>query len=168
MGRELHVLQFERFSNAERKCEDWLYSIIHAYIVQYALYTRCYVQYPNIMVIEMCEVRRLQYRTPTALGPASTFMKGINWIRTNISHKLVAQILTTFDHRMSGFKLPCKVDHMIQENISTYTADRRSNGLLVKINNCPVPQQWALKTERETVGAVWHTLNPWSRWSGQL
>jgi len=55
---------------------------------------------------------------------------------------------------MSGFKLPCEVDHMIQENICTYTADLRSNGLLVKINNCPVPQQWALKTGRETGGAV--------------
>jgi hypothetical protein len=66
------------FSNAERKCEDRLCGIINAYIVQYALYTRCYVQYPNIMVIEMCEVRRLQYGNPTALGPASTFMKGVN------------------------------------------------------------------------------------------
>jgi hypothetical protein len=64
--------------NAERKCEDWLCSIIHAYIVQSALYTRCYVQYLNIMVIEMCKVRILQYGNPTALGPASTFIKDVN------------------------------------------------------------------------------------------
>ena len=86
----------------------------------------------------------------------------------NISLGLVAPVLTSFVHRRSGFNLPCKVDHMTQENGCTYTADLSSKGLLVKINNCPMPQQWAMKTERETGGTAPHILNPCNRWSGQL
>jgi hypothetical protein len=88
----------------------------------------------------------------------------------HISLNVVAPVLATFDHKRSGFKLPCKVDRMNQKNICTYTytADLRSKGLLVKINNCPVAQQCAMKTERETGSTLPHILNPCDRWRGQL
>jgi hypothetical protein len=84
----------------------------------------------------------------------------------NISLNLVATVLTTFVHKRSGFKLPCKVDPV--KNIYTYTADLRSKGLLVKINKCPVAQQCAMKTERKTGGTLPHILNRCNRWRGQL
>lgn len=83
----------------------------------------------------MCKVRRLQYGNPTALGPASTFIKDcIHFyqgckLNTNEykpqSLSLVAPVLTTFDNRRSGFKLPCKVHHTIQDNICTYKAESK-------------------------------------------
>ena len=145
MGRALHGLQFETFfkclmpkANAKT---DWLCSIIHVYIVQSAVYTICYVQYPNIMVIEVCEVRRLQYGKPHFTTACVHFYRGCILNKpTNISRILVAPVFTTFDHRRSGLKLPCKfyihgsVHH--ESNLITVQQDATYSVYYISVGSC--------------------------------